>query len=243
MMELTLNKLIDLMLKKIWLIVLIVIISGISAFAISSFVIQSKYSSSTTVMIIKTDTELPANITQLKADYMEFTRSDVFLANVDENLNTEENLEQYGLREAVHVNRIKEYLSVNQNNTNSSAFDIVVVAEDPNIAYSICREIEKSASQIYKKSTKFRGTDIEIINEAKYNAIPISPNVTLNTVVGVFLGIVLSFLVIIVLHMIDNSVKDESDLVDNYNLPLLGVVYTNTSADELMENGDNNGKN
>ena len=118
-----------------------------------------------------------------------------------------------------------------------------MVAEDPNIAYSICREIEKSASQIYKKSTKFRGTDIEIINEAKYNAIPISPNVTLNTVVGVFLGIVLSFLVIIVLHMIDNSVKDESDLVDNYNLPLLGVVYTNTSADELMENGDNNGKN
>ena len=90
-MELTLNKLIDLMLKKIWLIVLIVIISGISAFAISSFVIQSKYSSSTTVMIIKTDTELPTNITQLKADYMEFTRSDVFLANVDENLNTEEN--------------------------------------------------------------------------------------------------------------------------------------------------------
>jgi len=112
MMELTLNKLIDLMLKKIWLIVLIVIISGISAFAISRFVIQSKYRSSTTVMIVKTDTELSTSITQLKADYMEFTKSDVFLANVDESLNTEEKLEQYGLTEAIPANRIKTYLSV-----------------------------------------------------------------------------------------------------------------------------------
>lgn len=242
-MELTLNKLIDLMLKKIWLIVLIVIISGISAFAISRFVIQPKYRSSTTVMIVKTDTDLSASITQLKADYMEFTKSDVFLANVDESLNTEEKLEQYGLTEAIPAKRIKTYLSVNQNNANSSAFDIIIVAEDPNIAFSICREIEKSADKIYKKSTKFRGTTIEIINEARYNAEPISPNVALNTVVGVFLGIIFSFLVIIVLHIVDNSVKDESDLVDNYDLPLLGVVYSNASADELMENGDNNGKN
>lgn len=242
-MELTLNKLIDLMLKKIWLIVLIVIISGISAFAISRFVIQPKYRSSTTVMIVKTDTELSTSITQLKADYMEFTKSDVFLANVDESLNTEEKLEQYGLTEAIPANRIKTYLSVSQNNANSSAFDIIVVAEDPNIAFSICREIEKSADKIYKKSTKFRGTTIEIINEARYNAEPISPNIALNTVVGVFLGIIFSFLVIIVLHIVDNSVKDESDLVDNYDLPLLGVVYSNASADELMENGDNNGKN
>lgn len=234
-MELTLNKLIDLMLKKIWLIVLIVVISGISAFAISRFAIQPRYKSSITVMILKTDAQLSMSDATLKNNYIEFTKSDFFLDEIEANL--ELTFEQHGLKEPVKAERIKEYISVNQSNINSLAFDISIVAEDPQLAYSICKEIETGASLIYNQSVNFRGTDVQVINHATLNEKPVSPNVALNTVVGVFLGIILSFLVVILLHMIDNSIKDENDLVDNYELPLLGIVYSNLS-DELSGNGD-----
>ena len=52
-MELTLNRFLKMLFDKLWLIVLVTIIFGLTAFSISSFVIKPEYKSETSFLITK----------------------------------------------------------------------------------------------------------------------------------------------------------------------------------------------
>lgn len=230
-MELTLNKFLKILFEKLWLIILITIIFGISAFSISSFLMKPKYESSTTFKIFQsteTGTNNIAYIQDIKPDYIIYSKSDVFLDAISENLNANtEFVNEYAKisNRALDSVQLSELIEVTDYDKNSTYFNVTVQTLSSRTAFLICNEISTKAPAIYKQDKSFQSDQVSSDNLPKENLIPVSPNIPLNTVIGILLGLIVSVLLILIIETIDNSVKDEYDLIDNYEIPLLGIVY------------------
>ena len=51
-----------------------------------------------------------------------------------------------------------------------------------------------------------------------------SKNLARNTLLGFMIGVVLAFLIVFIIDITDVRIKHESDIIDNYSLPLLGSI-------------------
>ena len=74
---------------------------------------------------------------------------------------------------------------------------------------------------------------MKILDHANLPVSPSSPNIPLNTLIGILLGAILSVLMIFVTEMMDTRIKSADDLGDRYTLPVLGVI---PSAEHKEEN-------
>jgi capsular polysaccharide biosynthesis protein len=67
---------------------------------------------------------------------------------------------------------------------------------------------------------------VEIIDSAKLPLDPSSPNIKMNTLIGVFHRFFLSFVIIILIVKFDTKVRDEEDLTKSFTIPVLGSIPT-----------------
>lgn len=51
-----------------------------------------------------------------------------------------------------------------------------------------------------------------------------------NTIMGFLIGVILSFLVVLIVDISDIRIKDEDDIINSYSIPLLGTVPNFDSA-------------
>lgn len=230
-MELTFSRFMKIIFDKLWLLILLIVIFGLSAFSISNFLIKPKYQSQLSLIIQKDSTESGESIvidSGTKDQYIVFTKSEAFLDQIKQGLKNEQALD-------VTIADLKNFLEISDDGTNSSKIIITITAYSSNDAFKICSEIADKSSGIYQLSGLFKGSEVQIIDFPKLNVGAISPNTPLNTVLGIILGVLFGIFLIISIETIDNSIKDENDLIDNYEVPLLGVVYTH----RLVEKTEN----
>lgn len=104
----------------------------------------------------------------------------------------------------------------------TEVFEVVVTSTDPKeaelIANSICSVLPKKIASIVESSS-VRIVDSAVLPESKS-----SPNVTMYIIVGMFIGFVVSCIVVIILKLYDNSITNEDYLIDNYKYPVLAVI-------------------
>lgn len=93
---------------------------------------------------------------------------------------------------------------------------------DPEMARKVVQAILVSAPEEIVRVVK--AGSVEIIDNANVPTIPSSPNIQLNTIIGILAGILLSILIIFIIEFFDTTVKDEADLTNKYALPVLGVI-------------------
>jgi capsular polysaccharide biosynthesis protein len=67
-------------------------------------------------------------------------------------------------------------------------------------------------------------TNISILTPATPPLNHSSPKVVLNTIIAVFLGILLGIGVALLLELSDQRVRGSEDLMQNMDIPLLGVI-------------------
>jgi capsular polysaccharide biosynthesis protein len=212
-------------LDKLWLLILIIIIFGLSAYSITSFLIKPRYQSSLSFFIQPSqDADTNSINSQTKPNYIQYTKSDEFLNQIKSALYNEKQI-------SVTIDELKSYITVESDNSNSTEFIITATTYEASLSYEICRQIYEKGHDIYKGNrisglNLFKGTEVNAPNEPRLNVNPISPNTPLNTVLGILLGVIFGISVIILIETVDNSIKDENDLIDNYEVPLLGIVYT-----------------
>ncbi|MGK5044665.1 chain length determinant protein EpsF [Janthinobacterium sp. GB4P2] len=88
------------------------------------------------------------------------------------------------------------------------------------------------ASQRFSQ-TKIEGqsdqSDIAVLNPAVPPIEPAGPKVLLNTVLSVFLGILLGLGLAMLAEMLDRRVRSESDLADAVQVPVLGSIAWNST--------------
>ena len=68
------------------------------------------------------------------------------------------------------------------------------------------------------------GSSVRVVDYGVVPVYPVSPNVTKFALVGFLLGGVLSVGFIILLELLNNSIRSEEYLIQTYDLPVLAVV-------------------
>ena len=216
-MELSLKDILVILWAKVWAIVLCVVLFAAGAFVISNYFIEPVYQSRVSLYVFNGDTKVKETSSndlimaqRLVDSYIAVLQSDKFLNSViqDVGLETTPKL----LRKQLKMSAI----------TDTELFEVVVSEDSPVLAYKIANSIRKLAPNGVKKIVQTGRT--EIVDVPVVATKPSSPNILLNTVIGAILGFVGSCMLILLLDMLDTKIKSKEDIINRYQVPILGSV-------------------
>ncbi|MFB8422103.1 YveK family protein [Priestia megaterium] len=214
--------------KRFWLIALITIIAATVSGVVSFFVLTPVYEARTQILVNQAKSkeqfynsaELQTNV-QLIQTYNDIIKSPAILGEVTKQL---------------HLDMTPKQLSGQIQVTNSQDSQVAhIVVQDTNARLAV--KIANTTAAVFKKEVpKIMSIDnVSILAKAELDESlsPIKPqplmNIAIAVVVGLMIGIGLSFL----LEYLDNSIKDEQDVENIMELPILAVIST-IDEDELQ---------
>ncbi len=211
---------------QLWIIILSGIICASLAGLMSSFLLTPMYTSRTQLYILSKSTSITslADIqigTQLTQDYMVLVKSRPVVNQVIENLDLNMRYEE-----------MLDYISIS-NPTNTRILEIRVEYPDAYLAKEIVDEFATvSTSQIAKIMDVQQPT---IVEEGYMQPNPSSPNTTRNIMIGGLLGVFLAAGIIIVLYLLDDTIKDADDIEKYLELTNLGLIPIDASGVKQSE--------
>ena len=214
-MEIDLKEIFLLLRAKLAVIIATALIGAMAAGIFSFFIVEPMYSSTSKVYILTQSTSITslADIqvgTSLTSDYMELIKSRPVVEKVIKNLDLDMEYEQ-----------LLEELTV-ETPADTRILKITIKDHDPRMAMVIADEF---ASVSRKQISKIMKTDEpSIVEKAHLADQPVSPNKKMNILIGFLLGAFLSMLVIIVLHLMDDTIKTQDDVEKYLKLNTLAVI-------------------
>ncbi len=223
MEELDLKELFNIFWERKLEIVVILLISIVIGAVYSFLIVEPKYTSYTTVLLTqgtgKEQNETSSSITQsdltlnsnLVATYRDIITSRAVLQEVISNLNiqglTEENL--------------KKSITVNQKSA-TEILEIKVTNANPNYAEIIANKTTEVFSK--KVGEIFKINNVYIVDKAEASQTPSNINHTKDIVIFMFVGIVIACGYVLLVNMIDNTVKTEADIEKITGLKVLASI-------------------
>ena len=215
-MELDFKDLLLMLWQKIYWVISAAVLGGAVAFLVSYFMMTPMYTATASLYVYNGDkvadkvsqSDLVAS-QQLVETYIIIIKSDSVLEEVSRRTGNEFKAEE-----------IREMLSASATN-DTEAFTISVENENPETARRLVNTIiEVIPNEIIRV---VKAGAVEIIDRAKLPEVPTSPNIPLNTAIGILLGFILCVAIIIARSMFDTTVHTEEDLSE-FNIPILGVI-------------------
>ncbi len=216
--EIDLLELLSVLLHWIWLIVLAAIVVGAIAFGISKFVIPEEFQSTTRVYVLNrtedkndmpTYQELQAS-TQLTKDYSEMITSRHVLERVIDDLGLSDEYDD-----------LKKRISVSTP-SDSRIIQISVEDRDPEQAQTICRAVRDESTEHIQNVMAIDA--INIVDDANLPDHKSAPNNTRNAIIGALLGGFLAALIVIIRHMMDDTIKTNEDVEKYLGISCLAVI-------------------
>ena len=218
MMEIDVFQLLKILWKRKFLIALVAIVTGVVAFAYSSFIVKPEYTSTTRIYVVNrnqgdksgpTNQDLQAG-SYLVKDYREIILSQDVLEKVATDLKLD--LPPKDLTKKVKVTVPADTRIVS----------ISVTDRAPEEASRIANSLREVAAQ--KIISVTRVSDVTTLEEARPATSPSSPNIRRNTMIGFLAGAVVMVVTVLLIELLDTRVKRPEDVEDVMQIALLGVV-------------------
>ncbi len=237
--EISLKDLFGLLLGKLWIIVSVAFVGAVGAFVWSKFFIAPMYSSHVSMYVMNQDktpedqqgvnyTEIATSKALVKT-YIEILSDDVVMDAVGDKL-----IELYGEDE------IKSYFSLDSNGkipdaalrgcflmeaaNETEVLKITATTTNAKLSANLCNIMADIAPEYIIRITGAGA--MEKIGEAKVYYGKVSPNVTRYTFLGGVAFGVVAVAVIIIMFMLDNTVKESNDLSVKFEKPIIGEILT-----------------
>ena len=104
----------------------------------------------------------------------------------------------------------------------TQVFSVSVTDSDPDRATLIANTIAEVLPE--RVETIISQSSVRIVDRAVVPSGRSSPNFTKYTTMGMIIGIVLAAAIIVVMELLDDRVRDEQYLIQNYDLPVLASI-------------------
>ena len=209
--------------RKIEILLIVLIFSVIGVIYTMGFV-TPMYSASTTLVLASsgknenlpdtgittsTATEVTVN-SKLVSTYSELVKSKNILRQVISNLNMK--IEEDTLRKNITVSSVKD----------TELIQITVKNEKPSYASQIANEIAKVFTEKVKEIYKIE--NVQIVDEAEVPNEPSNINHKKDVAIFALIGLVVSIGYVLLLNMLDTTVKTPEDIEEGLKLPVLAVI-------------------
>ena len=220
MMEIDVFHLLKILWKRKLLIALVAFVTGIVAFAYSSFIVKPEFTSTTRIYVVNrnqgdkpglTNQDLQAG-SYLVKDYREIILSQNVLTQAIEELKLDMTPAELSKK-----SKIKVTVPVD-----TRIVSISVTDRAPEEASRIANSLREVAAQ--KIISVTRVSDVTTLEEARPATSPSSPNIRRNTMVGFLAGAVVMVVAVLLVELLDTRVKRPEDIEDVMQIALLGVV-------------------
>ena len=221
MEELDLKELFLIFWNKKVQIIFITLIAMLVGVLYSYFYITPTYKSSTTLVLAQSSSpnETSAEITQtdvtlnskLVSTYSELVKSKAILRQVVESIGNE-NLNEIDLKKNISVQAVKD----------TEVIEITVKDTDPNLAAQIANKIAEVFSE--KVVEIYNISNVYILDKAEASDIPSNINHVKDIIIFAFIGIVLAIAIVLVVNMLDTTIKTEQDVENTTGLLVLSSI-------------------
>lgn len=226
-MEIDLQKLLMVYLKNWWIILLCGLIVAGGALIYSKQCITPLYRASVTVYVNNAkssqtiDYITGSNLTasqQLVSTYVNIIQSDTVLTKVVESGGLDYTPEQ--VRSIMSASQVGE----------TELFTVSISHPDPQMAAHIANAVADVAPAEIAKIVE--GSSTKIIDYAKVPQRRYTPSYSRNTMLGGLVGCVLAVGFVTLRYLLDVRIKDEEDLTQLFDLPVLGQIpaFTQTAS-------------
>lgn len=201
--------------SKIWIILLSTMVLGVAFFLTSKFLIKPVYSSTSKLFILTKTTSITslADIqmgSQLTLDYVELIKSRPVVEGVIKNLKLDMEYEE--MLEKVEITTP----------SNTRILNITIEDNDPRLAKEI---VDEFSNVSIERISLIMATDKPNIAEEGHVAEkPIKPENKKNALIGALLGFVLSCGIIIVIHLLDDTIRSLDDVERYLGLNTLAMI-------------------
>jgi len=217
--EISIKEVLFILKKRMKLILSLFLVAILLSGIISVFVLDKVYQANTTLMVGRPkDYVSDANIQynelllnqKLVSTYGELIKTRAVAEEVIDNLNLDLSYEQYKAK--VNVSLVKD----------TELIQIIVKDTDPSVARVIADE---TANVFMDKVQEIMKVDnVHVIDKAEIPTKPVSPNITLNIAIAAVLGLMIGVFLSFLLEFLDNTIKTPEDVEKYLNLPVLGSI-------------------
>ena len=222
-LEIDLSRLIGALLDKAWIIGIVAVLFAALAFGYTRFFVTPLYQSTAKFYVNNSSFSSLSDAALSSISSADISASRGLVKTYIVILNTRETLND--VIDYAGVSRtyrqVKSMISA-ESVDNTEIFQVVVTSPDP-------AEAEKIANAIaYILPNRIRdiidGTSAKVVESAVIASSPSSPNYTRNTMLGFVLGFVLVAALVIILELLDITVRSEEDVSRSCSHPILAAV-------------------
>lgn len=216
-LELDLKEIVKLFRERLDVLIIIPLVCLVTSLIFSILILTPSYSSSTTLIINKTENVSPvldyntimAN-KQIVRTYQQIATSRTVMEDVNNKLQLNFTLDE--INNMVKVNAVgdTELIQITVTDINPKRARIIAAA----FAESFIDKIEKTINV----------ENIKIIDPPLENPIPVKPKIIVNVIVAFLFGLILSILIILIINYLDNTIKTKEDVEKVLHLPVLGSI-------------------
>ncbi len=229
--EINLQELLRTYVRRWKLLVLCMILVGALALGWTTHFVTPMYKTTLTVYVSNstvadkehlTSSDLSAALHLVKG-YLVVYKNPAVLEKVAEELDGKYTVSQLG--GALYAERKDE----------TEFFELTVTWPDPEEAAEIANAWAEVAPDEMSKRDALKGSSATVFEEggAKVPTAPFSPSYTRNTAVGAIVGLLLAAVYVTVMHLKDTRIKNEEDLAELSDLPILGRIPHFNHEDSL----------
>ena len=212
--------------QRIWVIILCALLVGALGFSLAAFVIPPTYSSS---VMLYVNNSLGNKDSSISAS--ELTAAQSLVKTYREILINHTTLEMVIEETGIPYTYIELYDMIEAEPAgNTEIIKVTVTANDPYEAAKIANGISEVLPQRVGKIIE--GAKMEVVDTAVPVLDKVSPSITIYTVGGFALGLLLSAIVLVIIALADGTIHDEDYVLNNYEYPVLAKIP------DLMDDGD-----
>lgn len=211
--------------KKHFLTILISMIVGVLVSVLAMmFLVTPKYNSEAQLLVNQQSSQQNIQVSEIQSNiqmintYRDIITGQSVLSRVNENLGGQYTITQ--LRDAITVDQ----------GQNSQAFKVTAVMETAEDAQLVLNELvstfEATIGEIYGDVE----ASIFVLSPATFNPNRVSPRLIIFILIGAVIGLAISILIILIIELMDTTVKEDDFLVQ-LGLINLGHVYELTNKE------------
>lgn len=222
-LELELKEYLKVVKKRIWLIVLCVVITTSSTAVISYLFMKPVYEASTKLIVNKsTDAVGTQPALDLNVITMNIKLIDTYKEVIKTLAIMDKVVEKHPYLNMDANELIKKVKVSSVNNTQ------VMTLSVQDYSYEHAANIVNAVSQVFKEQIPkvMKVDNVTILNEAKLDATPdpVKPNRELNVAISLIVSLMVAFGISLLLEYLDDTIKTEDDVMQVLELPTLTMI-------------------
>lgn len=220
--KIDLVKIADGLVRRIWVILLVMLLCGMLLFSCAAFLVTPLYESS--VLLYVNNSSFSVGATSFSISSSEISAAKSLVETYQVILKT-----RTTLNDVIRLGELNytyeelcdmiETESVND----TEVFSITVTCPDPHEAEHIANTIARVLPD--KIAGIVEGSSVRVVDFAVVPSEKVSPNISLYTLIGMMIGLLLSCVTIAIIEIAEDRIRSEDYILQNFgSIPLLAVI-------------------